>query len=63
METDVDKRGDEFVSGMTCGWGGKNNGGNITANALDSHLNLPNRNKDILRTCAPAGENFQGNQN
>ena len=26
--------------------GGKNNGGNITANGLDSHLNLPNRHKE-----------------
>ncbi|HXX97139.1 MAG TPA: hypothetical protein VEL11_08500 [Candidatus Bathyarchaeia archaeon] len=28
------------------GWCGKNNGGNITANSLDSHLNLPNRHKE-----------------
>jgi len=27
------------------GWSGKNHGGNITANGLDSHLNLSNRHR------------------
>ena len=30
------------------GWSGKNHGGNITANGLDSHLNLPNRHKEEI---------------
>jgi hypothetical protein len=32
----------EQLVNLVDGWGGKNNGGNITANGLDSHLNLPN---------------------
>jgi len=30
------------------GWSGKNHGGNITANGLDSHLNLPNRHSEEI---------------
>jgi hypothetical protein len=36
----------EQLVNLVGGWSGKNNGGNITANGLDSHLNLPNRHKE-----------------
>jgi transposase-like protein len=38
----------EQLVNLVGGWGGKNNGGNITANGLDSHLNLPNRHKEEI---------------
>jgi hypothetical protein len=36
----------EQLVNLVGGWSGKNNGGNIAANGLDSHLNLPNRHKE-----------------
>ena len=36
----------EQLVNLVGGWSGKNNGGNITVNALDSHLNLSNQHKE-----------------